>query len=62
MLLAAKGDGLEVAEFARLKGELDSLEQIAIQKKCDPSLLPAIPEFIVSEEMSINQKRIKKGR
>jgi hypothetical protein len=60
--LNTRGDGPEVAEFARLKGELDSLEQIALQKKCDPSLLPEIPEFKVSEEMTINQKRIKKGR
>ena len=63
VMLVAKGDGPEVAEFARLKGELDTLEQIAIQKKCDPSLLPEIPEFKVpEEEMSNHQKRIKKGR
>lgn len=28
------GDGPEAAEYARLKGELDALESVSIQKKC----------------------------
>lgn len=31
------GDGPEAAEYARLKGERDALDQVAVQKKC---LLP----------------------
>ena len=31
------GDGPEAAEYARLKGERDALEQAAIQKRCDLS-------------------------
>lgn len=38
------GDGAEAAEYARLKGEFDALEQAAIQKKCDMSEFEAIRE------------------
>ena len=34
------GDGPEAAEYSRLKGERDALEQVAIQKHCDPSIVP----------------------
>lgn len=34
------GDGPEAAEYARLKGERDALEQVAIQKHCDPAIIP----------------------
>lgn len=34
------GDGPEAAEYGRLKGERDALEQIAVQKKCDPGIIP----------------------
>ena len=35
------GDGPEAAEYARLKGERDALEKVAIQKKCDTSIIPS---------------------
>lgn len=38
------GDGPEAAEYQRLKGERDALEQIAIQKHCDPSIIPPAME------------------
>lgn len=31
------GDGLEATEYARLKGEREALEKVAIEKKCDIS-------------------------
>lgn len=34
------GDGPEAAEYSRLKGERDALEQVAIQKHCDPAIIP----------------------
>ncbi len=34
------GDGPEAAEYARLKGEREALETVAVQKECDPSMLP----------------------
>lgn len=36
------GDGAEAAEFSRLKGERDALEQAGIQKTCSlPAPMPA---------------------
>lgn len=35
------GDGPEATEYARLKGERETLEKVAIQKKCDGLTLPA---------------------
>lgn len=34
------GDGPQAAEYSRLKGERDALEQVAIEKKCDPGIIP----------------------
>ena len=36
------GDGAEAAEFARLKGERDALEQAAVQKSCSLTEIPKI--------------------
>ena len=36
------GDGPEAAEYARLKGEVDALEGVAIQKQCDMTAFQAI--------------------
>tara|TARA_B100001964_G_scaffold217040_1_gene256790 strand:- start:823 stop:1449 length:627 start_codon:yes stop_codon:yes gene_type:complete len=44
-LFFIKGDGPEAVEFARLQGEMQALEKIAIRKKCDQTILPEIPEF-----------------
>lgn len=38
------GDGPEAAEYSRLKGERDALEQVAIQKHCDPAIIPPAME------------------
>ena len=44
LFLLEGGDGPEAAEYARLKGEFDALEQAAIQKKCDTAQFVAIRE------------------
>lgn len=36
------GDGAEAAEFARLKGERDALEQAAVQKNCSLTEIPKV--------------------
>jgi hypothetical protein len=37
------GDGSEAAEYARLKGEHDALEQAGIQKNCGIKVEPLVP-------------------
>jgi len=34
------GDGPEAAEYSRLKGERDALEQVAVAKHCDEAIIP----------------------
>ena len=34
------GDGPQAGEYARLKGERDALEKVAILKKCDSDMMP----------------------
>ena len=43
------GDGPQAAEYARLKGEREALETVAIQKECDPAMLPKFEELKPSE-------------
>ena len=50
-LFYIKGDGPDTTEFARLKGSLEALEEVAIQRKCDLGMLPEIPDF--KEEPSV---------
>ncbi len=38
------GDGPQASEYARLKGEREALEQVAIGKNCDPSTMPRFQE------------------
>ena len=38
------GDGPQAAEYARLKGERDALEEVAILKKCDLDMMPKFEE------------------
>ena len=38
------GDGPQAAEYARLKGERDALEEVAIFKKCDSDMMPKFEE------------------
>lgn len=40
LLFLEGGDGPEAAEYARLKGQREALETVAVQKECDPSMLP----------------------
>jgi len=45
LLLLEGGDGPEAIEYSRLKGEREALEKIAIQKECDPKLLPTFVDY-----------------
>jgi len=38
------GDGIDAAEYSRLKGEFTALKEVAIKKQCDPSIIPPDPE------------------
>ncbi|HWQ94584.1 MAG TPA: hypothetical protein VN418_03670 [Gammaproteobacteria bacterium] len=40
------GDGPEAVEYSRLKGERDALEKVAIQKKCDPAMMPKVVDVV----------------
>jgi hypothetical protein len=53
------GDGPQAAEYARLKGEREALEDVAIQKNCDPASLPKFeapkkPEPVTAAEKTYN--------
>lgn len=37
------GDGPQAAEYARIKGELEALETVSIQKKCGLTFPPSTP-------------------
>jgi hypothetical protein len=50
------GDGPEAAEYGRLKGERDALEKVAIQKKCDPAIIPK-PATPPTQEASDGEKK-----
>ena len=43
LLALEGGDGPHAQEYARLKGEYEALQKVAIRKKCDKSLLPDSP-------------------
>jgi hypothetical protein len=50
------GDGPQAAEYGRLKGERDALERVAIQKKCDPAIIPK-PVTPTTKESSDGEKQ-----
>jgi hypothetical protein len=54
------GDGPEAAEYARLKGERDALEQIAIQKKCSLDILPVEVEQKSEEPKTVKKQDLSK--
>lgn len=43
-LFALGGTKAQEAEYATLKGQADALGQVAIEKKCTPTLAPAQPQ------------------
>lgn len=43
-LFFLKGDGPEAVEYARLKGEYETLEKVAIQKECNRTAMPRLLE------------------
>ncbi|MFN3545733.1 MAG: hypothetical protein ACK4UX_12870 [Thiobacillus sp.] len=56
LFLLEGGDGPEAAEYARLKGERDALEKVAIQKKCDPAIIPK-PAKPATQEATDGEKQ-----
>jgi len=48
------GDGPDAAEYSRLKGERDALEQAAIQKNCS---LGSIPKIVETEPVAAQPKQ-----
>src|SRR5690606_13399071 len=38
------GDDARAAEYSRLKGQREALEKAAIQKQCDPAMIPKFEE------------------
>lgn len=53
------GDGPQAAEFARLKGERDTLEKLAIEKKCDPSIIPK--PIVTKEDLEKEKEKEEKS-
>jgi len=43
------GDGIDAAEYSRLKGEFIALKDAAIKKQCDPQIIPPDPEDQIKE-------------
>lgn len=55
------GDGPEAAEYARLKGEYEALNQAATMKRCDMRLAKSIDEYIPKEQSSNDNAARAKG-
>ena len=52
------GDGPEAQEYARLKGENDALQQAAIQRNCQSSLIPnAMAEIEKAEKKKAEEQK-----
>ncbi len=54
------GDGEEAAEYSRLKGELNAMEQVAILKKCNGAVEVAHNFREKEQEVRLEMMRIKK--
>ncbi len=52
------GDGPEAAEYARVKGEAEALERVAITKNCQMNLIPnAVVEIAKAEKKKAEDKK-----
>lgn len=56
MLLFNEGDGAEAAEVARLKGEMQALEQASIQKNCRIKFETPAPKAEPAKKTSAKEK------
>ena len=52
------GDGPQATEYSQLKGEFSTLEEVAIQKKCNADIIPPKPE----EQMIEKEKQKESER
>jgi len=55
------GDGPEAAEYSRLKGEFEALEQVSVQKKCGVEVQTTTSTVSASEESSEEPKNLKES-
>jgi len=50
------GDGPQAAEYRRLKGEYDAIEQASIQKECNIEFAPIVPEKTTEQPVKTKPK------
>ena len=55
------GDGPEAAEYSRLKGEFEALEEVSVQKKCGVEVQTTTSTVSASEESSEESKNLKES-
>ena len=55
------GDGPEAAEYSRLKGEFEALEQVSVQKKCGVEVQTTTSTVSASGESSEEPKTLKES-
>ncbi len=53
------GDGPQAAEYTRVKGEGDAVEQVMIQKSCEQALMAPRQEVIALREIPKRLKKLK---
>ena len=55
------GDGPEAAEYSRLKGEFEALEEVSVQKKCGVEVQTTTSTVTASDEPSDDAKTLKES-
>ena len=55
------GDGPEAAEYSRLKGEFEALEEVSVQKKCGVEVQTTTSTVGASDESSNEAKTLKQS-
>ncbi len=55
------GDGPEAAEYSRLKGEFEALEEVSVQKKCGVEVQTTTSTVGASDESSDDTKTLKES-
>ena len=55
------GDGVDAAEYSHLKGEFTALKDVALEKQCDPHIIPPDPDDQIKEEIRQQVLERKEG-
>ncbi len=58
LFLLEGGDGPQAAEYSRIKGEGDTLEQVMVQKSCDQALLAPREKVLAQREIPNRLKKL----